>query len=96
MEQNIGIVVNPYKCLKDFCRKRQMKYDFKPVVSPFGQLSPVISKYRLIVHNGHDVYKSVTALGRGMQSAQDNAAYTLLRLVGESEYQVDIESLSEQ
>lgn len=70
--------------------------NFQPVVSPFGQSSPVILKYRLSVHNVHGIYKSVTALGRGMTSAKDNAAYTLLRLVGESEFQVDIDSLSER
>lgn len=43
-----------------------------------------------------EVYKSVTAFGKGVKSAQENAAYKLLRSVGESEFQVDIDTFSEQ
>lgn len=42
------------------------------------------------------IYKSVTAFGKGKRAAQENAAYKLLRSVGETEFEVDIDNFSEQ
>lgn len=42
------------------------------------------------------IYKSVIGSGKGVTSAQENAAYKLLRMLGKSEFHVDIESFSEQ
>lgn len=116
MEQKIGIIVNSYHYLQEFCKKRGLKPVFKLIDSPFGLPSPILNYFLILYDETGEqiyfdfgfvtssktfvrvgkIYKSATALGRGVKSARDNAAFKLLRAIGESEFQVDIGSFSEQ
>lgn len=55
MEQKIGIIVNPIKCLREFCARIHMEAAYKLVVSADGQMPSAssIMYYRLIVHNAN-------------------------------------------